>query len=76
MSQSKGGRPSKYHFDMLLKVEQPGVGHFYGAVDNIRSAVQQWAKSRGAKIKTRVLQDDRGPFLEVIVKEVPESAPF
>lgn len=69
-------RPSKYHFDMLLQVEQPGVGHFYGNVTNVRSAVGQWAKSRGAKIKTRVLQDERGTFLEVVVKEVPESAPF
>lgn len=71
------GRPSKYHFDMLLKIEQPAFGHYYGIINPIRSAALQWAKSRGAKIKTRVLTDEQGlTFLEVRVVEIPESAPF
>lgn len=69
------GRPSKYHFDKLLEIEQPAVGHFYGEVETIRSAAQGWARSRGAKIKTAVYTDkDTGSkFLQVLITEVPNK---
>lgn len=70
-------RPSKYHFDMLLKIEQPAFGHYYGILKPIRSAALQWAKSRGAKIKTRILKDELDrEFLEVRVVTLPEDPPF
>lgn len=69
-------RPSKYHFDKLLEIEQPAVGHFYGSVKTIRSAAQQWAKARKAKIKTQTFvdQDNGQQFLQVLIVELPPTA--
>lgn len=63
------GRPSKYHFDQLLKIEQPAVGHFYGNVNAIRSAASQWARSRNVKIKTQKFLDKENnqEFVQVLV---------
>lgn len=51
-------RPTKYHFDMLTKIPQPAIGEWYGDINNIRSSAQQWAKSRGLKIKTMVVTNE------------------
>lgn len=69
------GRPSKYHFDKLLEIEQPAVGHYYGDLKTIRSAASGWAKTRGAKIKTRIHNDvmTGQDFLEIRLLEVPNK---